>query len=439
MEWIKGIKAKFIIISIVATTLVLSGSSAHQQLANAGQELHLANVAQSDAAQGLSIPIGQTGALPTGVYGQDGAVRAAAINEINRYLSQMDSADIAATVRLFRVMQIVKARYVGEVATGTLMSGAIKGTVGALGDPYSVYMDSKMYKEFALETKGSFGGVGLILGSKDKALTVVAPIEGTPGDKAGIMSGDQIVRINDQDARNMAVDEAVNLIRGAIGSQVTLTISRAGQEPKDYILLRSNIEIKTVAGKMLENNIGYIRVTMFNENTGNDFAKKLHELEEQGMKAVILDLRNNPGGLLEEGVQVAGNFVPKGVVVSVVTRDGNKETWSSRLEETKYPLVVLVNGGSASASEIVAGAVQDTGAGTLIGTKTFGKGSVQTVMRLDDSSAVKLTIAKYYTPNDRSINGVGIEPDIKVEMPDSKEKGEDLQLAKAIEVLKEKL
>ncbi len=439
MKLLKSIKMKLIVVSILSTTLILGGSSltAHQQATNSGQELRMANAAQSDAGQAAGILKNQ--AYPAGVSGKEEAIKSAAINEINRYLSQMDSEDVSATLKLFRMIQILKSRYAGDVPADALMTGAMKGTVKALGDPYSVYMDSKMYKEFMLETKGSFGGIGIILGVKDNVLTVVAPIEGTPGDKAGILGGDQIIKIDGKDAKDMAIDEAVNLIRGPVGSQVTLTINRTGQEAKDYTLLRSNIQIKTVAGKLLDNGIGYVRLTMFNESTGADLAKKLQELEGQGMKAVILDLRNNPGGLLDESVQVAGNFVPKGPVVSVVTKDGNRETWSSRLESPKYPLVVLVNGGSASASEIVAGAVQDTGAGTLIGTKTFGKGSVQTVVRLDGSSAVKLTIAKYYTPKDRSINGVGIEPDIKVEMPDFKEDGKDLQLEKAIEVIKEKL
>ncbi len=355
------------------------------------------------------------------------------------YMLHINSTDIAGTLKLFRVIQLIKSRYVEEVPSDALLAGAIKGMVNSLGDPHSIYLDPKMYKEFMIETEGSFGGVGIVIGIKDKMLTVVAPIEGTPGDKAGIKSGDQILKIDGLDTKDMALDEAVSKIRGPEGSHVTLSILRSGQDAKEYTLTRSNIQIKTVTGKMLENDIGYVRLSMFNENTGSDIGKKLQELEKQGMKAVILDLRDNPGGLLEESVKVAGNFVPKGPVVSVVTKDGTRETHSSNLAAPKYPLVILVNGGSASASEIVAGAVQDTGAGTLIGTKTFGKGSVQTIIRLDGGSAMKLTIAKYLTPNDRSINGVGIEPDIKVEMPDFKENGKDLQLEKAIEVLKGKL
>jgi carboxyl-terminal processing protease len=352
------------------------------------------------------------------------------------YLLKGNSSDIVSTLKFFRALQVVKARYVEQVDTETLVAGAVKGMVSSLGDPHSIYMDAKMYKDFMVETEGSFGGVGMVLGVKDKTLTVVSPIEGTPSDKAGIKSGDQILQIDGKDTKDMALDEAVNKIRGPEGTTVSLAVRHESEPTKEITLTRSNIQIKTVAGKMLPDKIGYIRISMFNDNTGNDFAQKYKELEAEGMKSIILDLRDNPGGLLEESVKVASKFVPKGPVVSVVTRDGHRETHSSNLEAIKYPVAVLVNGGSASASEIVSGAIQDTASGTLIGTKTYGKGSVQTVLRLD-SGAIKLTIAKYLTPNDRSINGIGIEPDIKVEM--DKDAKSDVQLDKAIEFVKEKM
>lgn len=355
------------------------------------------------------------------------------------YFLRFNSADAVSTVKFFRALQIVKSRYVEDVPMDTLMTGAIKGMVGSLGDPHSLYMDPKLYKEFLIETEGSFGGVGIVIGVKDKLLTVVSPIEGTPGEQAGIKSGDRIVKIDNQDTKDMALDEAVNKIRGPEGSQVVLTIVRGNEPPRDFTLTRSNIQIKTVTGKMLPSHIGYIRISMFNENTAVDFMRKYQDLEKEGMKGIILDLRDNPGGLLEECVKVAGKFVPRGPVVSVVTRDGTRETHSSNLEAVKYPAVVLVNGGSASASEIVAGAIQDTGSGTLVGTKTYGKGSVQTLMRLGSGDAIKLTIAKYLTPNDRSINGIGIEPDVKIELPEQREAGQDIQLDKAVEIIKSKM
>ncbi len=356
------------------------------------------------------------------------------------YLLQAWTGDAKNAVKLFQVIRQVKVRYVEDVPIDTLMDGAIKGAVGALGDPHSVYMDKRMYREFMIETEGSFSGVGIVIGVKDKILTVVSPIEGSPGDKAGIKSGDQIVKINGQDTKDMALDEAVSKIRGPEGTQVTLSIRRGGQDTKDYALTRSNIQLKTVTGKMLEGNIAYIRLSMFNEQTGADFARKYQELEQQGMKATILDLRDNPGGLLGESVKVAGKLVPKGPIVSVVQRDGEREVHASNLEAVKYPLVVLVNGGSASASEIVAGAIQDTKSGTLVGTRSFGKGSVQNLVPLGDDTALKITTARYHTPADRVIDGIGIEPDIFVTLPlDYRESGGDLQLDKAIEVLKEKM
>lgn len=352
------------------------------------------------------------------------------------YLMNAWSSDVASTLRVLRALQVVKSRYVEDIPVETLVAGSIKGMVGSLNDPHSVYMDPKMFKEFMIETEGYFGGVGIVIGTKNKELIVVAPIEGTPGEQAGIKSGDVIVKIDGQETNDLALDEAVSKIRGPEGSKVVLTIKR-NEEFKDYTLTRSNIQIKTVAGKMLDNNIGYIRLSMFNESTGNDFIHKLQELEGQGMKALVLDIRDNPGGLLDESVKVAGQFVPKGPIVSVVTRDGRREVHSSSLVQPKYPLAILINGGSASASEIVAGAAQDTGVGTLIGTKTYGKGSVQTMIRLDEGAAIKLTVAKYLTPSDRSINGVGIEPDVKVESSETQNK--DVQLDKALEVLKSKL
>jgi len=351
------------------------------------------------------------------------------------YLLNGKSNDIVSSFKFFRALEMVKERYVEPVPMETLIAGAVKGMVNSLGDPHSIYMDAKMYKEFAIETEGSFNGVGIVIGMKDKTLTVISPIEGTPSDKAGIESGDQIIQIDGKDSKDMALDEAVSKIRGVEGSTVVLGIRRGNEAVKEYAIIRSSIQIKTVSGKMLPNHIAYLRISMFNENTGRDFAQKYKELEKEGMQAIVLDLRDNPGGLLQESVKVSNFFVPKGPIVSVVTRDGHREVHSSTLEAVKYPVAVLVNGGSASASEIVSGAIQDTGVGTLIGTKTYGKGSVQTVLKFD-GGAIKLTIAKYLTPNDRSINGVGIEPDIKVEMEQGSSK--DIQLEKAIQVMKEK-
>lgn len=425
MKWISNnrvkIAATFFAINMAFSGSVLSASAVQNAATNIEQE-------KSSMA---------SSAIVTDNKDELGKVQG--VREINGYLAQMDAKELAATLKMFRVAQVVKIGYVEDVSTESIMTGGIKGAVSSLGDPYSQYMDASTYKDFSDMTKGSFGGVGLVLGSKENVITVVAPIESTPGDKAGIKSGDQIIKIDGKDTKDLSLEQAVSMIRGTEGTAVTLTINRTGEEIRDYNLVRSSIEIKTVGGKMLDNGIGYIRLSMFSEHTGDEFSKKIDELAGQGMKGIILDLRNNPGGLLTESIKVANHFVPQGPVVSVVRRDGTKKTHFSDGMATKYPVVVLVNGGSASASEIVAGAVQDTGAGTLIGTKTFGKGTVQITMPLGDESAVKLTIAKYATPNDRFIHGIGIEPDITVEMPDVKENNQDVQLEKAIEVLTQKL
>lgn len=426
MEWVENNKRK-ILIGFLAMTMAFSGS------------ILSANPASKEAPVVGQGKITTVNAPVLGSENDEELIKAQEIREINAYLAKMDATDLAATVKLFRVEQFAKIGYVGEVSTETLMTGGIKGTVSALGDPYSQYMDAKTYKDFMQMTQGSFGGVGLVLGSKDNVIVVMSPIEDTPGAKAGIISGDQILKIDGKDTKDLTLEQAVNMIRGQKGSEVVLTIGRTGEEIREYNLVRATIELKTISGKMLEDGMGYIRISMFNEHTGDDFSKKIDELASQGMKGVVLDLRNNPGGLLAESVKVASHFVPKGPVVSVIRRDGTKKTHFSNLEESKYPLVVLVNGGSASASEIVAGAVQDTGVGTLIGAKTFGKGTVQVTMPLGDESAIKLTIAKYVTAKERSINGIGIEPDIAVEMPTNKDNTKDLQLEKAIEVLKSKL
>jgi carboxyl-terminal processing protease len=423
MQAFASLKGKIIITVILALSLVLSGAA-----------LAAPADAPAKTSQALSVVGGDK---------KEAAAKAQTIDEINRYLSQMSPAELAATVKLLQVNRFVKNRYVSDVAGEDLLAGAVKGAVAALGDPYSEYMDAKVYKEFVIGTKGTFGGVGIVLGMRDKQLTIIAPIEGTPADVAGLASGDRILKINGQETKEMALDEAVGMIRGREGTDVTLTVGR-GADVTDYTITRAIIQIKSVSGKMLEGGIGYIRLSIFNETTSSDLAAKLQELEAQGLSAVILDLRNNPGGLLDEGIKVASTFVPQGPVVSVVVKDGTRDTAYSHLAVPRWPLVVLVNGGSASASEIVAGAIQDTGAGTLVGVKTFGKGSVQTVIKMNDGSAVKLTIAKYLTPKDRAINGTGLEPDVTVEAPapketDSKDTGRDPQLEKALEIIKQKL
>ena len=342
---------------------------------------------------------------------------------------------VVNTIKILGVYSLINKSYVNDVVSDKLVAGMIKGMVESLGDEHSIYLDKKMYQEMLMKTEGYFGGVGIVLGVKDKDLTVVAPIEDTPGFLAGIKPGDIIVAIDQINVKELSLEEAVNKIRGAQGSTVVLSIKRA-EEIKDYILIRSNIEIKTVKGEILDNNVGYIRIAMFSEKTATELNKVYQELINKGATAFVLDLRSNPGGLLQASVAAANLFVPQGPVVSVVHKDGSKEVYSSNLASINYPLAVLINGGSASAAEILAGAIKDTNAGTLIGTKSYGKGSVQGVIPIGNAEAIKLTIAKYYTPSNVSIDGVGIEPNIIVELP--KDAKTDVQLAKALAVVKNK-
>ena len=342
---------------------------------------------------------------------------------------------VVNTIKILGIYSLINKSYVNDVVSDKLVAGMIKGMVESLGDEHSIYLDKKMYQEMLMKTEGYFGGVGIVLGVKDKDLTVVAPIEDTPGFLAGIKPGDIIVAIDQINVKDLSLEEAVNKIRGAQGSTVVLSIKRA-EEIKDYILIRSNIEIKTVKGEILDNNVGYIRIAMFSEKTATELNKVYQELINKGATAFVLDLRSNPGGLLQASVAAANLFVPQGPVVSVVHKDGSKEVYSSNLAGINYPLAVLINGGSASAAEILAGAIKDTNAGTLVGTKSYGKGSVQGVIPIGNAEAIKLTIAKYYTPSNVSIDGVGIEPNIIVELP--KDAKTDVQLAKALAVVKNK-
>lgn len=342
---------------------------------------------------------------------------------------------VVNTIKILGIYSLINKSYVNDVVSDKLVAGMIKGMVESLGDEHSIYLDKKMYQEMLMKTEGYFGGVGIVLGVKDKDLTVVAPIEDTPGFLAGIKPGDIIVAIDQINVKELSLEEAVNKIRGAQGSTVVLSIKRA-EEIKDYILIRSNIEIKTVKGEILDNNVGYIRIAMFSEKTATELNKVYQELINKGATAFVLDLRSNPGGLLQASVAAANLFVPQGPVVSVVHKDGSKEVYSSNLASINYPLAVLINGGSASAAEILAGAIKDTNAGTLVGTKSYGKGSVQGVIPIGNAEAIKLTIAKYYTPSNVSIDGVGIEPNIIVELP--KDAKTDVQLAKALAVVKNK-
>ena len=329
------------------------------------------------------------------------------------YYIHLATGDVVLTMKFLRSLNIVKSRYVKEVQSDKLISGAIGGMVRVLGDQHSMYLDGDVFKQFMMETEGQFGGIGVTVGMKDNELTVVAPVEGTPGEAAGIQSGDKIKKIDNESTEDMPIDIAVGKIRGPKDTFVELEIYTVTGELKTLKIMRTNIKLKTVMSKKLEDNIGYVRITMFNEHTFEDFAKEMEKLDKENVKGIVLDLRNNPGGLLEACVKVAEYFVQEGPIVSIVGRDFT-EAHSSYNKKPKYKVVVLVNQGSASASEIVAGAIQDSGKGSIIGSNTYGKGSVQAILRLDNNSAIKLTCAKYMTPLGRVIDGIGIKPDLEI-------------------------
>jgi carboxyl-terminal processing protease len=345
------------------------------------------------------------------------------------------------------VNDIIKDNYYEKIDNPKMVEGAIKGMVSALDDPYTVFMNKKEFDELKTSTQGSFTGVGIYIGDKDGKIVVVAPIEDSPAEKAGIKSGDIITKVNGQEVSAKESDKAVSMMKGKAGTKVKITIYREGVGEKDIEVTREKIVFKTVKSEMLPDNIAYIRITTFDENTSKAFVSALDDMKSKGMKGLILDLRDNPGGLLDECKVVADKLLGKGTIVYTLDKDGKKEVLESDEDKINVPLVVLTNGGTASASEIVSGAVRDHKAGTLIGTTTFGKGLVQTVIPLIDGTGIKVTTARYYTPSGECIQKKGIKPDIEVPLPDNlKDKpiselnrAEDVQLKKAIEVIKTKM
>jgi carboxyl-terminal processing protease len=334
-----------------------------------------------------------------------------------------DTAATYENLRLFtEVLSIVQSQYVDEVPPKDLIYNAIKGTLRGL-DPHSSFLDPDMYREMQVETSGSFGGLGIEITLRDDVLTVVAPIEGTPAYRAGIQPGDRILKIEGLSTKDMQLADAVKRMRGKPGSKITVTIVREGwTEPKDFLITREQIRVQSVKNNQLEPGIEYIRLRQFQEQTSTDLETALEKYAKDGkIQGLVLDLRNNPGGLLTSAVEVTEKFLEPGKLV--VYTEGRVRNQNMRFSSnakrsfTDFPVVVLVNQGSASASEIVAGALQDYGRAVVLGTQSFGKGSVQTIIPLSDGSGLRLTTAKYFTPKGRSIHGKGITPDILVEGP----------------------
>ncbi|MBI4240818.1 MAG: S41 family peptidase, partial [Candidatus Rokubacteria bacterium] len=355
-------------------------------------------------------------------------------------------------LRLFtEVLSIVQNQYVDEVPPKDLIYSAIKGTLRGL-DPHSSFLDPDMYREMQVETTGIFGGLGIEITLRDDVLIVVAPIEGTPAQRAGIQAGDRIVKIEGISTKDMQLVEAVKRMRGKPGTTVTISILREGWvEPRDFTITREHIRVQSVRTQELEPGIGYIRLRQFQEQTASDLEGSLEKVMRNGtLHGLVLDLRNNPGGLLTAAVEVAEKFLEDGKLVVYtegrVRNQNMRFTAHSKKTYAGFPIVVLVNHGSASGSEIVAGALQDWNRAIVIGSPTFGKGSVQTIIPLSDGSGLRLTTAKYFTPKGRVIHGKGITPDILVEPPKSTETARpadpqeelkrDVQLQRAVDLLK---
>ncbi len=318
------------------------------------------------------------------------------------------------------ILAIVKKNYVDDVDGKDLIKGAIKGMLSSL-DPHSAYLTPDLFKELQTETQGKFGGLGIEITIRDGILTVVSPIEDTPADRAGIKAGDQIIKIEGEFTKDMTLGKAVSKMRGLKGSKINISVRRKGV-PRllDFAIVRDIIRVRSVRDRTLEEGFAYIRIAQFQERTQRDLQKALEKLSSDNgeILGLVLDLRNNPGGLLTQAVRVSDLFLDSGLIVYTEGRlDHQKQKYYSHKEGswTQFPMVILVNGGSASASEIVAGAMQDHKRAIVLGTKTFGKGSVQTILPLDDRSAIRLTTARYFTPKGRSIQATGIVPDIVME------------------------
>ncbi|WPC41662.1 S41 family peptidase [Clostridium sp. JS66] len=357
-----------------------------------------------------------------------------------------NNSNVGKFYKLFQVEGALYKYYDGNINESDLVEGAIKGMTDALKDPYTVFMNKKEFDEFNTQTEGNYSGVGLQVQAKDDKIIIADIFEDSPAKKAGLLPKDEIEKVNNTDVTGKDLDRAVTLMKGKEGTEVTLTMNRAGKGVFDVKLKRSKINLVTVKGEMIDKNVGYIQISMFDENTAKNLQSKLKELQGKGMKSLIIDLRGNPGGLLNECVDMVSNFLQKDkVIVSTIDKYKNKKEYkSSGGNFVGLPLTVLTNAGSASASEIFSGAIRDYKIGTLVGEKTFGKGVVQTMLDTGDGTALKVTVSKYYTPNGENIHHVGIKPDVPVTYPEELRKkaydrSSDPQFNKALEIAKTKV
>ena len=339
------------------------------------------------------------------------------------------TSKLEAYLKFTKIVQLIEEQYVDEINASDIINNALKGMLSNL-DAHSSFMDAKETKELQVQTHGEFGGLGITVGMKDGALTVIAPLEGTPADKAGIKAGDIILKINDQATIGMTIDKAVSIMRGKPKTEINLTIVRKGESrPLNIKIIRDIIEIQSVYSKTIGDDILYLRITSFDQKVVQGMRKAIRKHPKT--KGIVIDLRNNPGGLLNQAIGTVDMFVKKGIIVSQkgkIPEENLVYNASSENTDTKTPIVVLVNGGSASASEIVSGALQDHKRAVIVGEKTFGKGSVQVVMPINQKEALRLTIARYYLPSGRTIQAVGVTPDVQVSYGEIKKAEEGISI-----------
>lgn len=335
--------------------------------------------------------------------------------------------------KLLGLQECIQEDYYQEVSEDNLIDGALKGAFEGLNDPYSQYYTADEFQSLKEQTSGSFVGIGVYIGidSESNKLTIISPIEGSPAYEAGIKSGDIVVKVDGESVDSKKIDEVIKQIKGKENTKVKLTIQRDGKE-LNFDITRKTIVTKSVSNEVMEDNIGYLRITSFDENTYKEFKQNLSELESKGVKGLVIDLRDNPGGLLDVCVDIADDLIGKGTIVYIKDNTGNKQYYKSDKKEVNLPMAVLINGGSASASEILTAALVDNGKAIAIGETSFGKGLVQSVKGLKDGTGYKLTTAQYFTPNGDYINGKGIEPKIQ-------EKDENKQLKSALEYIKKEI
>ena len=367
-------------------------------------------------------------------------------DSLNKYLSFMtsdESNDITTQLDTYR--KIIDKYYLGEVNEEDLKEGSIKGYIEGLGDPYTEYISKEDMEEYMEDTKGNFVGIGIYMvqDTEEDKIMVLSPIKGSPAEKAGIKSGDYIIEVDGEECKAEDMTAISNKIKGEEGTTVKLKIQR-DNETLDFEIKRENVTVNPVEGEVLENNIGYIEFSSFDENTAEGFKSKFEELKNQGIQSLIIDLRNNGGGIVDEALEIAGYIADKdSVLLYEVNKDNEEEVKKSENEPIiNMPIVILTNENTASSSEILAGALKDLGKAKIVGTKTYGKGVIQQILSLPDGSGIKITSEKYLTPNKTEINKVGITPDEAVELPDTVknvlnvERKDDTQLQKAIEMLK---